>query len=115
MKGLISMKSWLIQFENKINKTRMTIYDNGLVYGTGRNEKLFILSRSSIEQLKDIINENMYMFKTLEYQSDGRSPIVLRVNDTSRKHRNIKICVWGKIERLLNIIMDENNHIKNFY
>ncbi len=109
------MKSWLIQFENKINKTRMTIYDNGLVYGTGRNEKLFILSRSSVEQLKDIINENMYMFKTLEYQSDGCSPIVLRVNDTSRKHRNIKICVWGKIERLLNIIMDENNHIKNFY
>ncbi len=115
MKGLIPMKSWLIQFENKINKTKMTIYDNGLVYGTGRNEKLFILSRSSVEQLKDIINENMYMFKTLKYQSDGRSPIVLRVNDTSRKHRNIKICVWGKIERLLNIIMDENNHIKNFY
>lgn len=114
MKGLIPMKSWLIQFENKINKTRMTIYDNGLVYGTERNEKLFILSRSSIEQLKDIINENMYMFKTLEYQNEGRSPIVLRVNDTSRKHRNIKIVGWSQTERLLNIITDENNHIKNF-
>ena len=67
-----------------------------------------------MEQLKDIINENMYMFKTLEYQNEGRSPIVLRVNDTSRKHRNIKIVGWSQTERLLNIITDENNHIKNF-
>lgn len=92
----------------------MTIYNNGIVYGTERNEKLFILSSTCIEQLKDIINENMYMFKTLEYQNEGRSPIVLRVNDTSRKHRNIKIVGWSQTERLLNIIMDENNHIKNF-
>ena len=112
MKGLIPMKSWFIQFENKINKTRMTIYNNGIVYGTERNEKLFILSSTCIEQLKDIINENMYI--TLEYQNEGRSPIVLRVNDTSRKHRNIKIVGWSQTERLLNIIMDENNHIKNF-
>lgn len=108
------MNSWFIQIENKINKIRMTIYDNGLVYGNERNEKLFILSPTSIDHLKGILNENMYMLKKLGYYNEKLNPLVLKINNTSRNHKIIKVVGWSQTPKILNIIKDENNHLKNF-
>ncbi len=108
------MNPWFIQIEDKETKNRYTIYNNGLVYGPERNDKMFILSKSAMEELKQIIADNIYAYKTLTYHKAKPSPIVLRINDTSRKHRNIKIVGARELPRILSIMLNESNYVKVF-
>lgn len=114
IKGAKQMKHWLIQIENKKENELLTVYENGLVYGKERGQKLFILSSRAIEQIKEIINSNIYMFKTLEYFKEHHNPLILRINDTSRKHRKIKIVGWREMPKIMNIILNPQNYLKMF-
>lgn len=106
------MKQWLIQIENKNENELLTVYENGLVYGKERGQKLFILTSFAIEQIKEIINSNIYMFKTLEYFKEHHNTLILRINDTSRRHRKIKVVGWREIPKIMNVILNPQNCLK---
>ncbi len=110
------MKQWFIQIENKVNHTRITIYENGLVYGPEKGQKLYILKEETMEKIKVIINSQSHITKGQAngYYNYKRNSLLLRINTNTRKYKQVKIVGWDNIEEILDIIKDSNNHIKEF-
>lgn len=104
------MKLWFIEIQNKEKDLKLTIYKDGTVYGRERGKKYGTLSSYAMEELFSIINENMYMFRKLKYYKEDVNPFILKVNDTCRNHRTIKIVGWSQMPRIINILMNKSNY-----
>lgn len=105
---------WFIKIENPKTNIKLTIYNNGLVYGLKRNEKLFILAEKAVDEIKTIIKANIYMLRTMRYFIQNKDGLIIRINDTSRKHQDvIKIVGWSCERKILDIIENKLN-IKEF-
>lgn len=105
---------WFIKIENPKTNIILTIYNNGLVYGLKRNEKLFILTEKAVDEIKTIIKANIYMLRTMRYFIQNKDGLIIRINDTSRKHQDvIKIVGWSCERKILDIIENKLN-IKEF-
>lgn len=110
------MKQWFIQIENKGNHEKLSVYEDGTVYGTEKGQKLCILKQEVIEQIKQIINYQAHMTKCQAkgYYNYRRNSLLLRINTNTRKYKIVKIAGWDNIEDILDMIKDSNNHIKEF-
>ena len=51
-----STNQWFIQIENKDNHQRLTVYEDGLVYGTQRGQIITTLTPDTVNKLKGILN-----------------------------------------------------------
>lgn len=102
-----------ITIENKTTDLKISIYDNGVVYGKEQNQKLGQLNENAINEIKNILNENMYMFKTKVYYNahEGNS-YILRIRDDSNKHRHIKVVQWDRTRLIAEIIYNPKSWIK---
>lgn len=102
-------QEWFIQIKDKNDKMKITIYHNGIVYGKERGEILGKLNSNAIAELKSIINGNLHIFKTLTHYNEKLNNFILKVNDTSRKHRNIKIVGWSQMPKIINLLYNKQN------
>ena len=93
----------------KDNSVKTSIYDDGRVYGKENGELLGIMTPSSIEQIKSILNSNMYMFRKEVYYKENHNPYILRIRDDSRKHRPIKVVGWRENQTIKNILCNKEN------
>lgn len=123
-------KQWFIQIIDLDNKEIISVYDNGLVYGTERGQKKAKLNQEAVNRLKGILigkfdqngnpfNETtiynrtnyMYLFKNnpdMVYYSNKK---ILKIRDDSRKNRKIQVVGWNVITNLLAIIENSNNWV----
>ena len=127
------MKQWFIQIENKDNHERLSIYDDGLVYGTKRGNKLFILKPEIITKIQGILNGTLddygneftdktysskvnylYHFKKDEYTKFSDNQYILRIRDDSRNNRHIKVVGWKNTQIILSMIKKSYNWKKSF-
>lgn len=125
-----SNKQWFIQIENKETYQRTSVYDDGLVYGTGRGQIVTTLKPEAVNRLKGILtgkfdergnnfNErtiikktnHMHFFKTKIYYKYYDNNLVLRIRDESRKRRPIIVVGWYVTSNLLSIIKNPKNWI----
>lgn len=122
--------AWFIQIENKDNHQRISVYDNGLVYGSERGQVISTLKPETVNRLKGILTGKfdergnafneitianrtnyMYFFKRNPYQKFNHNNLILRIRDDSRRQRNIKIVGWYVTNNLLSIIKNPKNRI----
>jgi hypothetical protein len=96
------MNKWLIQFGD--NKSKITIYDNGKVYGSERGYVIGLLSEKALNEIEEYINTNIYYFKKLKYYNGHVNNMLLKIHDNSRKHRIIKIVGIKEFDYLYKII-----------
>lgn len=125
-----SNKQWFIQIENKDNHQRLSVYEDGLVYGTERGQIVTTLKLETVNRLKGILtgkldergnqfNERtisnrinyMQFFKVMIYTKYYHNNLILRIRDNSRKHRPIKVVGWYVTNNLLSIIKNPKNWI----
>lgn len=125
-----STNQWFIQIENKDNHQRLTVYEDGLVYGTQRGQIITTLTPDTVNKLKGILNGKldergnrftestisnrtnyMHFFKVKIYTKYYHSNLILRIRDNSRKHRPIKVVGWYVTNNLLSIIKNPKNWI----
>lgn len=117
---------WFIQIENKDNHQRITVYENGLVYGTERGQVIGILTPETVKRLNGILtgklNEKgiksefnrmnyLDLFRCQPYQKFNDNNLILRIRDDSCKQRNIKIVGHYITGYLLSIIKNPKNWI----
>lgn len=126
-------KKWFLQIEDKNTNNRISVCDNGLVYGTEKGHKLGILNTETINRIKNFLNGKadingkpftnmnkdsrinyMYIFKTNTYMKNNHNNLILRLRDDSRKKRQIKIVGFDITKLLLNIITTKSNWHKFF-
>lgn len=123
-------EQWFVQIENKDNHQRLTVYDNGLVYGTERGQIIAKLTSDTVDKLKGILNGKldergnqfnertisnrtnyMHFFKVKIYNKYYHNNLILRIRDNSRKHRPIKVVGWYVTSNLISIIKNPKNWI----
>lgn len=123
-------EQWFIQIENKDNQQRLTVYDDGLVYGTERGQIIAKLTSDTVDKLKGILNGKLdergnqfnertisnrtnyiHFFKVKIYNKYYHNNLILRIRDNSRKHRPIKVVGWYVTSNLLSIIKNPKNWI----
>ena len=126
-------KKWFLQIEDKNTNNRISVCDNGLVYGTEKGHKLGILNTETINRIKNFLNGKadingkpftnmnkdsrinyMYIFKTYTYMKNNHNNLILRLRDDSRKNRQIKIVGLDITKFLLDIITTKSNWHKFF-
>ena len=126
-------KKWFLQIEDKNTNNRISVCDNGLVYGTEKGHKLGILNTETINRIKNFLNGKvdingkpftnmnkdsrinyMYIFKTYTYMKNNHNNLILRLRDDSRKNRQIKIVGFDITKFLLDIITTKSNWHKFF-
>lgn len=105
---------WLMQIIIPTTNYKFTIYDNGLVYGTNYNEKLFILNEEALNQIKKFIKRDIYMLKTLSYVKMKRHGLIIKLNYANRNRNNIKVVGWAYEKEILSIITTSSNYKKCF-
>ena len=124
------MKQWFIQIENKDNRERLSVYDDGLVCGTKRGEKLGILKPEIITKIKGIISGTLddygnefteynysskvnylYQFKKDGYMKFNDNNFILRIRDNNRI---IKVVGWKNTQIILSIIKKTYNWKNSF-
>lgn len=123
-------EQWFIQIENKDNHQRLTVYDDGLVYGTERGQIIAKLTSDTVDKLKGILNGKLdergnqfnertiynrtnyiHFFKVKIYNKYYHNNLILRIRDNSRKRRPIKVVGWYVTSNLLSIIKNPKNWI----
>lgn len=87
------MKQWFISLENKELDLKVSVYEDGTVYGKERGQKIGILNTNAMEELNYIIKDNLGDFRKLGYHNYKDNQFILRINDTV-KHRTLKIIGW---------------------
>ena len=105
---------WLLKIINPITDYTLTIYENGLVYGKEYNEKLFILNNETIDVIKKYIKRSVYKLKRQEKIIQKTSGFIIKINDTSRKNRNIKVYGWEHEDDIIKLIKNKSNIVKSF-
>lgn len=91
----------LIQLHNPNSNQRMSIYEDGRIYGNEKGQLLGCLNDETTKDLIDLINSNMYMFKTNPKMNFYNDNIIMYIRDDSRKRRTIRIVGWNLPARLL--------------
>ena len=105
---------WLLKIINPSTDYTLTIYENGLVYGKEYNEKLFILNNETIDKIKKYIKRSLYKLKRQENIIQKTSGFIIKINDTSRKNRNIKVYGWEHEDDIIELIKNKSNIVKSF-
>lgn len=105
---------WLLKIINPSTDYTLTIYENGLVYGKEYNEKLFILNNETINEIKKYIKRSLYKLKRQEKIIQKTSGFIIKINDTSRKNRNIKVYGWEHEDDIIELIKNKSNIVKSF-
>ena len=105
---------WLLKIINPSTDYTLTIYENGLVYGKEYNEKLFILDNETIDEIKKYIKRSLYKLKRQENIIQKTSGFIIKINDTSRKNRNIKVYGWEHEDDIIELIKNKSNIVKSF-
>ncbi len=105
---------WLLKIINPSTDYTLTIYENGLVYGKEYNEKLFILDNETIDEIKKYIKRSLYKLKRQEKIIQKTSGFIIKINDTSRKNRNIKVYGWEHEDDIIELIKNKSNIVKSF-
>lgn len=110
------MTQWFVQIENRDNHIKFTVYENGLVYGPEKDQKLYILKEEVIEQIKQIITTEAHQVKGQvgDYFNYKKNNLLLRININTRKYKIMKLVGWNKTEDIFAMIRDPNNHSKEF-
>lgn len=108
-------RKWFMKVENPKTKIELTIFCDGSVYTSENSQKVLILNNKGMEKIQEIVKPNMYMLRTLRYFKQRKEGFVIRINDTSRKHKNIiKIVGWTYETQILNILKN-NEYIKEIF
>lgn len=110
---------WYISFQlNQYYK--ITVYDNGIVYGPNRGEKLFQLNEETMTKIRTIIeNVRPFLAKNKRCLKNREGKFIIRINNTSRRTSHyitndvLKI-ISPDYDKLLFIIKNVNNHSKSF-
>lgn len=105
---------WLLKIINPSTDYTLTIYENGLVYGKEYNEKLFMLNNETIDEIKKYIKRSLYKLKRQENIIQKTSGFIIKINDTSRKNRNIKVYGWEHEDDIIELIKNKSNIVKSF-
>ena len=105
---------WLLKIINPSTDYALTIYENGLVYGKEYNEKLFILNNETIDEIKKHIKRSLYNLKRQEKIIQKTSGFIIKINDTSRRNRNIKVYGWEHEDDIIELIKNKSNIVKSF-
>ena len=105
---------WLLKIINPSTDYTLTIYENGLVYGKEYNEKLFILNNETIDEIKKYIKRSLYKLKRQEKIIQKTSGFIIKINDTSRKNRNIKVYGLEHEDDIIELIKNKSNIVKSF-
>lgn len=105
---------WLLKIINPSTDYTLTIYENGLVYGKEYNEKLFILNNETIDEIKKYIKRSLYKLKRQKKIIQKTSGFIIKINDTSRKNRNIKVYGWEHEDDIIELIKNKSNIVKSF-
>ena len=108
------MNHWLFQIVDRKDNYRLTIYENGLVYGNERGKKLFILKPDTLDEIKRLINDNIYMFKQLGYYNGHNNNYALIIYTNTRKHEYVKVVGWSQLKQIISLLLNSNNHLKEF-
>ena len=104
---------WLLKIINPSTDYTLTIYENGLVYGKEYNEKLFILNNETINEIKKYIKRSLYKLKRQEKIIQKTSGFIIKINDTSRKNRNIKVYGREHEDDIIELIKNRSNIVKS--
>ena len=94
----------LIYLKNTNTNKALSIYEDGRVFSEKYGDLLGTLDESSLNNVLNLIEENIYMFKTLTIYNEGLNPIVMHIRDDSKKHRKIEVFGWSQIPQLLTYI-----------
>ena len=99
---------------------KITVYDNGIVYGPNRGEQLFQLNEETMTKIRTIIeNVRPFLAKNKRCLKNREGKFIIRINNTSRRTSHyitndvLKI-ISPDYDKLLFIIKNINNHSKSF-
>ena len=106
--------NWLLKIINPQTNYILTIYEDGLVYVKNYNEKLFKLSKDSINKINKYINKDLYYLKRQDRIIQNTKGFIIQINDISRKHRTINIFGWKHEGSIIELIKNKSNIVKSF-
>lgn len=86
--------NWILKFIFPNTDFIRTVYDDGLVYGKEYNEKIGILKSEELTLIKKYINATLPMLKQEGVFKQRPNGSIIKINDTSKKHRPLKIIGW---------------------
>lgn len=109
---MIQKNNWYISIQSRNNQNKLSIYRDGSVYGTKRNEKLFILAPEALEEITNIIKPNLSLLRRERYLKDDNGKFIIRINDTSRKHPDCIKVIHPGYDRIFTIISNKKNQIE---
>lgn len=99
---------------------KITVYDNGIVYGSNRGEKLFQLNEETMNKIRTIIEKvRPFLAKNKRCLKNREGKFIIRINNTSRRTSHyitndvLKI-ISPDYDKLFFIIKNINNHSKSF-
>ena len=99
---------------------KITVYDNGIVYGPNRGEKLFQLNEETMTKIRTVIEKvRPFLAKNKRCLKNREGKFIIRINNTSRRTSHyitndvLKI-ISSDYDKLLFIIKNINNHSKSF-
>lgn len=99
---------------------KITVYDNGIVYGPNRDEKLFQLNEETMTKIRTIIEKvRPFLAKNKRCLKNREGKFIIRINNTNRRTSHyitndvLKI-ISPDYDKLFFIIKNINNHCKSF-
>lgn len=99
---------------------KITVYDNGIVYGPNRGEKLFQLNEETMTKIRTVVEKvRPFLAKNKRCLKNREGKFIIRINNTSRRTSHyitndvLKI-ISPDYDKLFFIIKNINNHSKSF-
>ncbi len=107
--------NWILKFILPNTNFIRTIYDDGLVYGKEYNEKIGILKDKELVLIKKYVKSTLPMLKQEGLFKQRPNGSIIKINDTSRKKRSLKIIGWSYENTIAQILNSKDSYSELFY
>ena len=107
--------NWILKFIFPNTDFIRTVYDDGLVYGKEYNEKIGILKSEELTLIKKYVKSTLPMLKQEGVFKQRPNGSIIKINDTSRKKRSLKIIGWSYENTIAQILNSKDSYSELFY
>lgn len=105
---------WFIKIQNPTSRYQITLYDDGRVYGQEKNQKICVLTDSTMAEIRELVELDLPVIRSYGYHVHEKDGFIVKFWDNCSSKRRLKVRGWRWAQQVVRMIFKKDNYKRLF-